>query len=101
MSSKTVTLEVNGDDVPLSFFVQTFFDRVLDAMVGALEATCPVETLTLESKGETVTMMLNGSPVAMNEFVYHIVRNTALGMVTSLRGIEKVETFSIRISAGK
>ncbi len=101
MSSKTVTLDVNGSDVPLSFFVQTFFDRVLDGMAGALEATCPVEMMTLESKGEAVTMTLNGSPVAMNEFVHHIVSNTAMGMITSLRGVDKVQAFTIRISAGK
>jgi hypothetical protein len=101
MSSKTVTLKVNGGDVPLSFFVQTFFDRVIDGMVGALEATCPVETLTLESEADAITMTVNGAPVAMNEFVHHIVHNTALGMVTSLRGVDNVRSFTISIAAGK
>ncbi len=101
MSSKTVTLNVNGNDVPLSFFVQTYFDRVLDGMAGALESTCVVETLTLEAGAEDFSLTINGSPVSMNEFVRNIIRKTAEGMISSLRGISEIKNFSISIGSGK
>ena len=101
MSSKTVTLKVNDVNIPLSFFVQTYFDRVMDGIAGSLENTGSVQTLTLEGSNESVSLTLNGSPVAMNEFVRHIVRKTAEGMISSLRGVDKITTFNIRIIAGK
>jgi hypothetical protein len=101
MSSKTITLKVNNVNVPLSFFVQTYFDRVLDGVVGALENTAPVETLTLQADPKEIKLTLNGAPVALNEFVRHIVRNTAQGMIASLRGIDSIDNFTINILAGK
>ena len=101
MSSKTVTLKVNDVNIPLSFFVQTYFDRVIDGIVGSLESTGPVETLNLEAGTDTIALTLNGSLVAMNEFVRHIVRGTAEGMISSLRGVDKIENFRINILAGK
>jgi hypothetical protein len=101
MSSKTVTLIVNEVNIPLSFFVQTYFDRVMDGIVGSLESTGAVETLKLEAGGENIALNLNGSPVAMNEFVRHIVRRTAEGMISSLRGVDKISAFTISIIKGK
>jgi len=101
MSSKTVTLNVNGSDVPLSFFVQTYFDRVLNGMAGALDSTCTVETLKLEAAAEVIVLTINGSLIDMNEFVRNIIRKTAEGMIASLRGIDQVKTFTISIGSGK
>jgi len=101
VSSKTVALNVNGQDVPLSFFVQTYFDRVLDGMAGALESTCVVDTLKLEARPEDIDLTINGSPINMNEFVRSIVRKTAEGMVGSLRGVAAIKTFTINIGSGK
>ncbi len=101
MSSKTVTLKVNEVNIPLSFFVQTYFDRVMDGIVGSLENTSPVETLNLEAGTDAITLTLNGSPVVLNEFVRHIIRSTAEGMISSLRGVDKIKTFTISIFKGK
>ena len=101
MSSKTVTLNVNGSDVPLSFFVQTYFDRVLDGIAGALESTCIVETLKLEATANAFTLTINDTPINMNEFVGNIIRKTAEGMIGSLRGITEIKTFTIGIGRGK
>ncbi|MEN8614456.1 hypothetical protein ABFB09_04120 [Dehalogenimonas sp. THU2] len=101
MSSKVVTLDVNGNDVLLSFFVQTFFDKVLDGMVGALESACQVETLELKAGAGDTTLTVNGTSISMNEFVRTAFRNTTRGMISSLRGIDKIDTFIIRIGGGK
>ncbi|XUX01157.1 MAG: hypothetical protein TUN42_03995 [Dehalogenimonas sp.] len=101
MSSKTVTLKVNSVNIPLSFFVQTYFDRVMDGIVGSLEHTGTVETLMLDGSKDAIALTLNGLPVAMNEFVRHIVRRTAEGMISSLRGIDQINTFNISVVAGK
>ncbi len=101
MSSKTVTLSVNGNEVPLSFFVQTYFDRVMDGIAGALESTCVVETLKLEARPGEIALIINGSPVNMNEFVSNIIRKTTEGMIGSLRGITAINTFTIGIGSGK
>ncbi|APV44136.1 hypothetical protein Dform_00786 [Dehalogenimonas formicexedens] len=101
MSSKTVTLKVNDVNIPLSFFVQTYFDRVMDGIIGSLENTGSAETLMLEGSNNSVALTVNGLPVAMNEFVRQIVRKTAEGMISSLRGIEKIDTFNISVVTGK
>jgi len=101
MSSKTVTLSVNGSEVLLSFFVQTYFDRVLDGIAGALESTCVVETLTLDTVADETSLTINGSQTSMNEFVRNIIRKTAEGMISSLRGISEIKTFTINIGSGK
>ena len=97
MSSKVVTLKVNDSDIALSFFVQSFFDKVLDGMVAALDNTCPVDTLKLDAgNGETV-LIVNGATINMNEFVRNIFRSTAEGMISSLRDIGKINSFTIQI----
>ena len=101
MSSKTVALMVNGNNVPLSFFVQTYFDRVLDGIAGALENTHDVETLSLEAGEGGITLTINGSPINMNEFVRNIVRKTVEGMIESLRGVAAIKTFTISIGSGQ
>jgi hypothetical protein len=37
----------------------------------------------------------------MNEFVRNIIRKTAEGMISSLRGISEIKTFTINIGSGK
>jgi hypothetical protein len=101
MGSKTVTLKVNDANIPLSFFVQTFIDRVMDGVVGSLENTGSVETLTLEGSKDAISLILNGSPVVLNEFVRQIIRKTAEGMISSLRGVDKINTFTICVIKGK
>jgi hypothetical protein len=101
MGSKTVTLKVNGTDVALSFFVQTYFDHVLDGMATALESTCKVETMKVDAKDSRVTLVINGASVHLNEFVERIIFNTVQGMVSSLRGVTHLENFVIAIGPGK
>ncbi|MEL7561829.1 hypothetical protein [Dehalogenimonas sp. 4OHTPN] len=101
MGSKTVTLKVNGTDVTLSFFVQTYFDRVLDGMATALESTCKVETMILNAKDNRVALVINGASVRLNEFVECIIFNTVQGMVSSLRGVTHIENFVIAIGPEK
>lgn len=101
MGSKIVTLKVNEIEVPLSFFVQTYFDHILDGIARSLEGACQVKTMTVDAKDKKVSLIINGETVRLNEFVERIVFNTAHGMVSSLRGVTSTESFVIAVGHGQ
>jgi hypothetical protein len=41
---------------------------------------------------------VNGKEIELNNFVENFISHTVIGMVKSLRGIENVETISLKVS---
>jgi hypothetical protein len=41
---------------------------------------------------------VNGEEIELNNFVENFISHTVIGMVKSLRGIENVETISLKVS---
>jgi molybdopterin-guanine dinucleotide biosynthesis protein B len=46
------------------------------------------------------TLHVNGAAVALGSFTQHIVANTILGLISSLKGVSKIDTVSVSIRAG-
>ena len=47
-----------------------------------------------------IELVINGKEIETNDFVEEIIHNTVLGMVKSLRGVDKVKTLSLKINDG-
>ena len=46
---------------------------------------------------DKIEIQVNGSPVKLTEFPAKIIMNTLIGMLTSLRDVEKVENAVIKL----
>ena len=98
MTSRELTLNVNGADIKLDYFVQGFIDHVVSGMLTALEETTQIKTLELTISGEKVNVNLNGEEVPLNFFVNKVFGNTITGVVTSLKGIDRVDELKLHIA---
>jgi hypothetical protein len=88
---------INDEAIELDSFVQSFIDHTVGGMLAALEETGEITILDLSVEGSQVTVNLNGRVVPTNAFVNDIIRNTLTGMVSSLKGVSKVDKMSINI----
>ena len=98
MASKQVNLYVDDAPIEIDYFVQGFIDHVMSGILAALGGTCRMKNLDFSIEKDVVTIDLNGSIVPINDFVNKIIRNTILGMVTSLKGVNGVKKLKIEIS---
>jgi hypothetical protein len=98
LTSRELTLNVNGADIQLDYFVQGFIDHVVSGMLAALENTSQIKSLELAINGEKVSVNQNGEDVPLNFFVNKVIRNTIIGIVTSLKGIDRVDELKLHIA---
>ena len=49
------------------------------------------------STPQDICILVNGKPVPISEFPAHIIRNTIIGMVSSLKGIDEIKTIDISL----
>ncbi len=82
--TKQVSLLAGDSPISLDYFAQGFVDHTVSGMLEALEGTSPIENLNLLIENDKVTIDLNGSPVPVNAFASKILRNTTLGMISTL-----------------
>ena len=48
---------------------------------------------------ETIELIINGKKIPLSEFPKDFIKNTVIGMVTSLKGVDKpIQTISMTIS---
>jgi len=66
-------------------------------MLAALQGTGEIESLDDFIEGDKVTINLNNAVVPINPFVNKIIQNTIVGMVSSLKGVSKINMMTISI----
>ena len=54
------------------------------------ESECPIE--------DSVVLEVNGETIELNTFIQGFIAQTVKGMVSSLRGVTKAETISLKIT---
>lgn len=54
------------------------------------ESECPIK--------DSVELEVNGESVELNTFIQGLIAQTVKGMISSLRGVAKTETISLRIT---
>ena len=59
-----------------------------------------IEKQFLGKLEDEISLWVNGAAVPLTPFVQSFVANTVLGMVKSLKGVDKVESVDIRVKRG-
>jgi hypothetical protein len=80
-------LTVNDASIKTDYFVAGFIDHTISGMMEALKSTGKIKDLILNIEGDNVFINLNGAPVPINVFTSRIIRNTTIGMVSDLKGV--------------
>jgi len=85
----TVNLSLTVNDAPIKtdYFVAGFIDHTVSGMMEALKGTGKVKNLSLIIEGDSVVINLNGVTVPTNVFTSKIIKNTTIGMVLDLKGV--------------
>ena len=97
MTSRAVTLSVNGVPIEIDYFVQGFIDHVTSGMMEMLEGAGVVKTLDLSIDGDKLKVIHNGKTIPTNPFVTKIIKNTVIGMVSSLKGVSGIKQLNLSI----
>lgn len=56
-----------------------------------------IESRFLAQQTDDISLLVNGDPIALTPFVQSFVSNTVLGMVKSLKGVDKVQSVEILV----
>ena len=97
--TRQLSLSVNEAPIKLDYFVRAFVDHTFSGMVQSLEGTGPFETASLSIDGDEVVLTLNDSLVPTNMFASKIIRSTAIGMVSPLKGVGSTVT-NLKLEVG-
>ncbi len=98
MTSRRVSLSVNGVAIPIDGFALAFVENVVVGMLTALKGVEEVRSVHLSVRGDIVDINLNGAPVPVNPFVSKFIRNTMVGMVSSLKGVGQIDSLAISLT---
>jgi hypothetical protein len=90
-----LNLSVNNIAIHTDYFVEGFIDHVVSGIIEALEGTDKINDLDLSISGGQTTINLNGNLVPLNVFTAKIIKNTIIGMVSSLKEINDIKKLSI------
>ncbi len=98
MALKKVRLLVNCAPVQIGDFVQQFIKLVIEGILDSLKGNCQVGNVKLIIDNHIVTITVGNDILQLKPFVSNIIKNTVIGMVSSLRGVESIEKLEINIS---
>ena len=90
-----LNLIVNDTVIHTDYFVEGFVDHVVSGMIEALEGTEKIKDLDLSIEGGKTIINLNGNTVPLNAFAAKIIKNTIIGMVSSLKEVNNIQKLSI------
>ena len=96
--TRQVSLLVNDQSVEIDYFVQRFVDHTIGGILAGLEGTEEMKGMDASIEGEKVVIKLNNALVPTNPFVSDLIRNTIMGMVSSLKGVGSVDKVNITIT---
>lgn len=90
-----LNLIVNDTVIHTDYFVEGFIDHVVSGIIEALEGTGKITDLDLSIDGGQTDINLNGNKILLNAFTAGIIRNTIIGMVSSLKEVNNIKKVSI------
>jgi hypothetical protein len=98
--TRQVSLLVNDQPLELDYFVQGFIDHTTRGVLAGLEGTGEfggIENAQVSVRGEAADISVDNRTIPTNAFVSRLVKSTLAGMVSSLKGVTTVDTFSISV----
>ena len=89
--TRHISLSVNNVPINLDYFVENYIDHVVGGITASLKDTGEINTLelTIDNEGQ-VTINLNGADVPLSYFPVEIIKSTLEGIVTPLKGVDRV-----------
>jgi sulfur carrier protein ThiS len=90
-----LNLAVNDTIIHTDYFVEGFIDHVLSGIIEALEGTSKIKDLDLSIDERQIVINLNGDKVPLNAFTAKIIKNTIIGMVSSLKEVNNIQKLGI------
>ena len=90
-----LSLTVNDSMIDTDYFVEGFIDHTVSGIIEALEGTGEIKDLNLAIDGDNVTINLNGAAVPLTAFANKIIRNTIIGMASTLKGVHDIGKLSL------
>jgi hypothetical protein len=98
MASKGVKLSVNYIPVEIDEFVQRFIESVIKGILDSLKGHGGEHNINLFIDDDTVEITVENDTLQLNPFVTNFVKNTVIGMVSSLKDVKQIEKLEINIS---
>ena len=90
-----LNLIVNDTRIHTDYFVEGLIDHVVSGIIETLEGTDKIKDLELSIDKSKTTINLNGTVVPINAFATKIIRNTIIGMVSTLKEVNEIRKLSI------
>lgn len=96
--ARKVNLSVNGNNIELNPFVESYVYHVAGGIIASLKGTEAVKKLELAIENGDAKITLNGKDIPLNVFATDIIINTMSGMVTNFKGVEgKMKSLQLKI----
>jgi ribosomal protein S9 len=86
---------VNKTPVELNEFVESFFASVSISIVKTLKGVDYIKKVEIHQEKGDVTIKVNGEEIPITPFPNEIINNTIMGMLSPLKGFDKVDQLDI------
>jgi hypothetical protein len=96
-SHKTALL-VNNNPIEMNPFVEDLVARVSLGIVSSLKGVeATIRNVEIQKQRDNIEIIVNGKVIALTVFPVMIIESTLLGMLSVLKGVDHIKTFSIGI----
>jgi hypothetical protein len=92
-------LTINASPVDLNEFAHGYVTRIVICAVSMFKGGENVQDLLYTIEGRESRLVINGKEVILGSFTRPALFGTVTGMVSSLRGVNKVDSLQIEIKA--
>jgi hypothetical protein len=92
-------LTVNDMPVELNEFAHQFITNIVICAVSILKGGEDVKTLNYSIVGSKIDLVINDKRIPLTPFPKAAVTGTITGMVSSLRGVNKIDNLILEIKA--
>jgi hypothetical protein len=99
MKNQHRELCVNEDHVELNQFAGQFLENLSLCAAKSLKSADEIKELEFLYRASTLTLVINGNSIPLSDFPHRIITNTLMGLISSFKGIDKIESFRITIKA--
>ena len=96
-SDLKTSISVNNSPVDLNEFAHTYITRIVLCAVSMLKGGQDVKSLSYDLSGDKVSLIINNADIPLSPFPRAALIGTFSGMVSSLRGIDKIERLQIEM----
>jgi len=98
MQAKLETkLVVNGIPIELNEVAHKFLTNIMICAVSMLKGGNNVTTLDYSLDGDQVSLIINDQIIPLSPFPRDAVKGTISGMVSSLKGVHKIDSLQVKI----